>query len=384
MDDDDESSVSPGIFLPQDQDENEPAESDNSESGSSASDSSDLDDSVSVDQPGSTIESPLLVNDDEEEEPAEQSPEQEPESDEEGSDHGQDHSLPQLPKYQDIRGGKAACGGIPCQDQCDQYEKAIQLRDEHIRMRDERIELLERRLRERKARLRQQITALAEQDMRITALEEQLRSLGETPVGNENHASSNINSPGEWKHQLRRLYSGDGTYMEVWRNSQQALNMSIDINMCHPQVRFVPHDGQDGGDEDGSSRQSSPDVASHSDEEIRAIVPLPDDIIFKILQELLTFDGLCHCFSRLDKFTEPTEFTSAQELLAGRFFFSRDQRSYLSLAHGTQDPNTVLAAVCVSKKFAWYSIGIFYSSNTFGTSIVFCNFQTAPLEVPQQ
>lgn len=375
MDDDDESSVSPGIFLPQDQDE--PAESDTSENAPSASDSSDLDDSVSVDQPGSTIESPLLVDDDEEEESAGQSPEQEPALDEDESDYGQDDPLPEVPKHQDLRGGKSACGGIPCQDQCDQYEKAIQLRDEQIRMRDERIELLEGRISDKKARLRQQIAALAEKDMRITALEDQLRNLGQTPVDDENQppgrSSRNTNSPREWKHLLRRFYSGDESYTEVWRHSQQALNMSIDINMCHPQIRFVPHDDQDGGDEDGSSRQVSPSDASvRSDEEIRAIVPLPDDIIFKILRELLSFEGkLVHCISRLDKFSEPTEFTSAQELLAGRFFFSRgDQRSYLSLAHGTEDPNTVLAAVCVSRKFAWYSISIFYAVNTFGTSVV--------------
>ncbi|KAH8776359.1 hypothetical protein F5883DRAFT_698809, partial [Diaporthe sp. PMI_573] len=176
----------------------------------------------------------------------------------------------------------------------------------------------------------------------------------------------------QWQMLLRRSISGHGPYTQAWRSSQQNLNMSVDRNMCHPQVRFIKRDD----DEDGSSRQSSPsEVASvHSDEEIRRISPLPDNIIFQILKELLTFKGLIHCFSRLDPHCSPTEFPSEQELrrsstgIKGRFFITSEQRSYLSLTYDTQSPNVVLAALAVSRRFCWYGIHVFYASNSFAFS----------------
>lgn len=374
-DDGDESGVSPGIFVEQEPDEGEPAEF-------SDGDSSELDDSDSVDQPGSTIESPLLVDDNEEEESAEpeepessQSPEQEPALKEDESDYGQDDTLPEVPEDKDLREGKSACGGIPCQDQCDQYER-------RIHQRDELIETLMAIILEKNARLRLL-------DNRITDLAKQVHRLGAKPVHGEKRVarkdpSSKIpRGMRQWQHLLRRSISGRGSYTMAWRSAQQTLNMPIDINMCHPQVRFVAHDGNEGDDdvdEDGSSRQSSPDVASsaHSDEEIRAISPLPDNIIFLILKELLTYEkALIHAFSRLDPHSAPTEFPDHQELgdlstgLRGRFFVTRSKRSYLSLAHGTEDPNTVLAVLSVSRKVAFMGIHVFYSSNTFGMSAAF-------------
>ena len=174
-----------------------------------------------------------------------------------------------------------------------------------------------------------------------------------------------------WQEKLRESLAGNGSYEAAWKSSYMALNMPIDPNMVHPQVRFVAKEG----DEDGSSRQSSPsDVASvRSVEEIRSTKPLPDNIIYQILKELLTKDGLVHCFSRLDPFCKPDEFSSRPGLerssgLRGRFFISNEERTNLSLTHDTENPNTVLAALCVSRKFAFYGIHIFYGTNTFAFS----------------
>lgn len=175
-----------------------------------------------------------------------------------------------------------------------------------------------------------------------------------------------------WQEMLREYLASGGNYENTWKSSYRALNMPIDPNMAHPQVRFTVKDD----DEDISSRQSSPnDLASvSSDEEVRATRPLPDHIIYQILTELLTKDGLVHCFSRLDPFCPPDEFPSEESLgrsssgVRGRFFISKEERSYLSLTHDTEDPNTVLAALCVSRQFCWYGIHIFYSKSTFAFS----------------
>lgn len=175
-----------------------------------------------------------------------------------------------------------------------------------------------------------------------------------------------------WEEKLRDCLVNGGSYQEAWKSSYRALNMPIDPNMCHPQVRFIEKDE----DESISSRQSSPnDLESvRSDEEIRLTRPLPDNVLYQILTELLTKDGLIHCFSRLDPHCEPAQFPSRQGLsrsstgIHGRFFISSEERSYLSLTHDTEDPKIVLSALQVCRKFCFYGVHIFYGVNTFATS----------------
>jgi hypothetical protein len=176
------------MFVPQDQEEDVPAESASperspsegaaSEGAASESASSDLDDFVSVNQPGASMESPLLVDDNEEEESAEperpevsQGLEEESATGDDQSDYGQDDRLPEAPRDKDLREGIAACGGIPCQDQIDQYKLRIRLRDAYI-------EDLRKMLQEKNARLRVL-------DGRITDFVLQVVELGGVPVHNQ-------------------------------------------------------------------------------------------------------------------------------------------------------------------------------------------------------
>lgn len=344
MDDDDESSVSPGIFLPQPQDEGEPA---------FENDPSDLDDSVSVDQPGSTVESPFFVDDDEEEVSAEPEGSEEPETPEDEPSPGPGDDVHGNGNGEMESEDSISDDGVGCTREC----------QEQSRGQNREIERLERRL--------------VMKDTEIARLREQLE-LMEAELS-ELRPREPRQTP-SWQEMLRGCLAGDGsfTYNTAWRQSYRALNIPMNLEMCHPQIRFRQAQNED-DDENGSSRQVSPSDASvRSDEEIRAVIPLPDDIIFRILKELLSFpEALIHCISRLDPFQMPAEFPSVQELgnactgIQNRFFFARDRRSYLSLTHDTEDPQTVLAAACVSKKFNWYCCHIFYGSNTFGMSIVF-------------
>ncbi|KAK2599383.1 hypothetical protein N8I77_011141 [Diaporthe amygdali] len=180
-----------------------------------------------------------------------------------------------------------------------------------------------------------------------------------------------------WKQLLRKCLANDGSYYDAWTSSYRALNMSINAEMVHPQIRFIGKDI----DANSLSRHNSPDdlASVSSGEEIySAMPPLPDSILYKILTELLTMDGLVHCFSRLDPHCQPESFPTERQLtrqlrkvatgIRGRFFISKEDRVSISLSHDTEDPGTVLAALCVSRKFAWYGIHIFYGVNSFSFS----------------
>lgn len=184
-----------------------------------------------------------------------------------------------------------------------------------------------------------------------------------------------------WQEMLRECLAnkdgGDYRYEEAWKASYRDLNMPINLNMVHPQIHFVGgDDDEDSDDEHSSSRQSSPDDGESvcSGKEVRWTKPFPDNILYQILTELLTKDGLVHCFSRLDPFHRPHKFPLRQGLdgsstgIRGRFFISSEERSHLSLTHDTEDPNTVLAALAVSRKFCWWGCHIFYGANTLSFS----------------
>lgn len=231
-----------------------------------------------------------------------------------------------------------------------------------------KLELSEKRNQAKKLTIEDLKQQLKEAKKEIRRLNKELKEL---------RGSDSTDEETTWQDMLRDCLhdeEGGGSYRYemAWKSCYRALNMPIDPIMIHPQIRFIKKHGN----EDISSRQSSSnDLASvRSDEEVRSTRPLPDHIIYQILTELLTKDGLVHCFSRLDPFCPPEEFPSEQGLgrsstgVRGRFFISKEERSYLSLTHDTEDPNTVLAALCVSRQFCWYGIHIFYSKSTFAFS----------------
>lgn len=347
----------------QDDDENAPSESRSPESGF------ERESSLFVDQPGATIspeaddaESSQPDEDDEEEAQAEpeqpedtHSPESGPAPDPDDSDHGDDDGDYGSDDSDDFD-GIAPCGGAACQDLCDQYEQRILAKDR-------RNESLRDTIREKNARIRVL-------ERRITDLAMQVRGLGGRPVwGARRRRRPGQQIPrgmSKWQNLLRRSISGNEPYMKAWRSSQQTLNMPVDNTKTHPGIRFV--------------RKDSPDEPENMSPERDPIIPrmpegvqLPDNVLFRILEHLLWYDGfLCHCISRLDFHQEPNTFPTRRELghertgIRGRFFFSEDQRTPVSLTHDTKGPNDVLAALLVSRKCCWYGIHIF------------CKYKSAP------
>ncbi|KAG6361505.1 hypothetical protein INS49_009732 [Diaporthe citri] len=343
------------MFMEQDDDDDAPAESAGPESVSPARESS-----MSSNQPGATMspnaddaESSQLDDDSEEEVQAEpkrpegaHSPENEPARGQREDAGGNGKAEME---YNDSSSDDAEPCTRACLKQAKSAARKLENANKRINAKNQTIDYLQ-----------QQLDAA---NSEIRGLKEELKRF----TGSEN--------PGRepsWEEKLQDCLVNGSSYQEAWKSSYRALNMPIDPNMCHPQVRFVMKDG----DESISSRESSlNDLESvRSDEEIRSTKPLPDNVLYKILTELLTKDGLVHCFSRLDPHCEPVEFPSRQGLsssstgIRGRFFISSEQRSYLSLTWDTEDPKKVLAALCVSRKFAFYGIHIFYGSNTFAWS----------------
>lgn len=176
-----------------------------------------------------------------------------------------------------------------------------------------------------------------------------------------------------WRDTLRKFLSGEGTYTDVWKSSYKALNMSIDLEKVHPQVRFVPKD-------EDSICQEPPDSETffaRPDRGVRSRIPaLPDNVIYQILTQLLTKEGLVHCFSRLDPYSAPVDFPSENELrarstgLRGRLYISKARRDYISLTHDTEDPQTVLAALSVCRKWCWFGCHAYYGVNSFSFSSI--------------
>lgn len=344
------------MFMDQDDDESAPAESAEPESASPAREPSTF-----VHQPGGSIspeaddaESSHADDESEEEVQAEperpegtHSPENEPaQGQREDSDvNGNDEM-----EYSDSSSDDAQPCTRACQKQARTAARKLQLSEKRIIAKDRII-----------ADLKTQLEAAKDE---IRKLKKELKKFT---------GSDSPDDEPNWQEMLRECLSSDGgNYEDTWKSSYRALNMSIDLNMVHPQVRFIEKDD----DEYSSSRQSSPnDNASvRSDEEFRLRKQLPDNILYQILKDLLTKDGLIHCFSRLDPFCPPAEFPSDEGLgrsstgLRGRFFISKEERSYISLTHDTEDPNTLLAVLLASRKTCWYGIHIFYSSNTFSFS----------------
>lgn len=369
LSDDEEHRESP-LFVDQEHDESTPSESGSPESASleqDASTSPEADDSESS-QPD---------EDDEEEEPAEpqqpegtHSPESEPAPGQDGSDHGEDDGDYGSDQSEDDNAGegRAACGGAPCQEQCDNYERRLLAKDR-------RNEDFRHTIKEKNARIR----VLGG---RITDLAEQVRRLGGHPIHGgrrrrrpQRSGSLTPRGMGQWQNLLRRSISGQESYTKAWKSSQQTLNMPVDNAKTHPGILFVPRHRREVPDDmspeaDDMSPEGDPIIP-----EMPEGLQLPDNVLFRILDNLLWYEGyLCHCISRLDLHEGPGSFPSQRELggrrtgIRGRFFFSQDQRTPVSLTHDTLDPNDVLAALLVSRKWCWYGTHVFFGKNTFAFS----------------
>ncbi|KAI3399019.1 hypothetical protein diail_8046 [Diaporthe ilicicola] len=241
-----------------------------------------------------------------------------------------------------------------CRQQAKDAAKQLEIANKKIEKREDEI----KKLRNDLAKAREEIARLK-------------RRLG-IPVSPRSNEKS-------WSDKLRQhLDLGEGSYEDVWQSSYKALNISIKLDKVHPQVRLIPK----GDDEDSDLGQDPPvepilDQDQGQDQGSRSRIPqLPDSILCKILTELLTMDGLVHCFSRLDPFCAPVDFPTENELgnsstgIRGRFFISKARCSDISLTHDTENPQTVLAVLSVSRKLSWLSTHIFYGTNTFAFSSI--------------
>ncbi|KAK7716183.1 hypothetical protein SLS64_003335 [Diaporthe eres] len=241
----------------QDDDDDAPAESAGPESASPERESS-----LFVDQPGATI-SPEADDAESEQQEGTHSPENEPargqREDAGGNGNGE-------MEYSDSSSDDAEPCTRVCQKQAKAAARKLKLSEKRIVTQDQTIADLRGRLQ----------TAKSE----IQTLKRELRRYT---------GSDSPDEEPDWQNMLRECSSPTGgNYETAWKTSYRALNMPIDLNKVHPQVRFIAKDD----DEYNSSRQSSPsDNASvRSDEEFRLTKSLPDNILYQILTELLTKD----------------------------------------------------------------------------------------------
>lgn len=362
LSDDEENRESP-MFVDQEHDENTPSESGSPESASP-------DQGATISPEADDSESSQPDEDDEEEAPAEpeqpegtHSPESEPAPSQDGSDHGEDDDDYGSDQSEDENSGegRAACGGVPCQEQCNDYAQRLLAKDR-------RNEDFRRTIKQKNARIRVL-------ERRITDLAQQVRRLGGHPMHGSRRQPRRQRSGSlcprgmsHWQDLLRRSISGQESYTKAWKSSQQTLNMPVDNAKTHPGIMFVPR-----------HRRDVPEDMSPERDPIIPRMPegvqLPDNVLFCILDNLLWYEGfLCHCISRLDFHEGPGNFPTQRELgrgrtgIRGRFFFSQDQRTPVSLTHDTLDPNDVLAALLVCRKWCWYGIHVFFGKNTFAFS----------------
>lgn len=374
-----------GIFVVSDEDE--PFEWANPESAPPEQEGS----------PGSSRATPMIIDDDEPAEeaqpdaPAEdaqpdapegsQPPEDEPasiqdEGDQSDGDSDSESEAPEDPAEYEIT---AACLGAPCQEQCDHLAQIMRQKNRTI----SRLLLLLKTKRRRIKFLNGKITLLASQ----------VRRLGAVPIyGARRRAAPDLlrsftpRGMTRWQDLLRRSISGNGDYNEAdyrkaWKSCQQTLNMPVDIGKTHPFLRFVSarNSAEDEEPEGEESEDEEPENDPPGSPLISARWPadseLPDNVLFRILEHLLYYDKeICHCISRLDYYQPPETFPSREELgnsrtgMKGRFFFSDTQRAPVSLTHDTLDPNDVLAPSLVCRRWAFYSLNIFFGRNTFSFS----------------
>lgn len=228
----------------------------------------------------------------------------------------------------------------------------------------------------------------------IRRYEKQLRDNGIVPDGKPGRPQDRPKRDGgsrsktpTWPNMVRLSIKGLLPYDKAWKQSQRELNMPVNRATTHPNIRLVARDADQAMHI--NSQQSSPVIPEAPLPGLKdsrfSFDDLPREVLFRILQELLWFDGsLVHCFSRLDPYVAPVDFPDAQELgdnqtgIRGRFFISADKRVPLSLTHDTVDPNKILAPLSVCRRWAWYGSHIFYGRNTFAFSSLgewerFCN-----------
>lgn len=258
-----------------------------------------------------------------------------------------------------------------------------------------RLRITEKRIDEKDQAMEKKDELMKEHKREIRRLRKLLRDMGYDPDGNPGQRNERRKRDGgarskthTWQNMLRFFLAGnlDETYETVWKQSQRELNMPVNPATAHPNVRFIARDADDSLD--CNSRPSFQDVpaVSRPGSELRnCFGDLPDNVVFRMLEELLWVDGsLVHCFSRLDPYSRPDHFPAAKELrntrtgIKGRFFISEESISQLSLTHDTVDPNHILSPLSVCRKWAWYGIHIWYGRNTFAFSSLgewdrFCN-----------
>lgn len=143
------------------------------------------------------------------------------------------------------------------------------------------------------------------------------------------------------------------------------------LNQLHPYIRLVgTNDDRDPADGD-STRQAPPVVPIAPCEKFTRA--FPDEILVKILHEVLVFEGnLVFVLSRLDPFVplSPAVDLPVSDSCSGlpaRFYINKVP-SEISLTHDTISPGRLLAPLIVSRKWNYFGVSAFYGNNTFAFS----------------
>lgn len=188
-------------------------------------------------------------------------------------------------------------------------------------------------------------------------------------------------APGAWKHNARNYYNslsnsapGErnlGAWEEVWKAQYKQSNISVNLNLLHPDIRFKQPE-----DDDTSAPENLGDTSGFRppfdpaplQADFKFFDKLPTAILIKILNEILLFSGqVVHIFGRLDPYSRPADYQTARRV-PGRIYVSDGKRTYISLTRDTLCPRNLLSPLCVNRKWYFFGAHIFYGTNTFGFS----------------
>lgn len=187
---------------------------------------------------------------------------------------------------------------------------------------------------------------------------------------------------GGWKDNVRNYYNAPSynpmridfqAWEEVWKAQYKQSNISINLNLLHPDIRLrQPEDDNPifstSSRVTDSTRFNTTINPAPAPANFRGFAKLPNMILIKILTEVLLFSRqVVHIFSRLDPYQPAADSRTARRL-PGRIYISDGKRAYISLTCDTLCPRRLLSPLCVSRRWHFFGSHIFYGTNTFAFS----------------
>lgn len=241
------------------------------------------------------------------------------------------------------------------------------------------------RIREQEDRMKEMVKSknqtISELRREITSLRRKLLSAKQRLDRQQSHTNSPIITVGPSTHEGPRLWHR--ALYDLIHTPEDATNSwgkilkfcareeNYPLNQLHPYIRLVGTDVDRESADGDSTRQASPVVPSAPCEQFTRA--FPDEILAKILHEVLVFEGnLVFVLSRLDPFVRlsPAVNLPVSDSCSGlpaRFYINKVP-SEISLTYDTISPGRLLAPLAVSRKWNYFGVSEFYGNNTFAFS----------------